>query len=139
MTVGGVGQRLLMVIIHDHSQYLLSFSIIIDRRIFWFSYSNLSQDYRTIYTTYPICLTKSSNKIVAIFLYHVSVFAIKQEKHLTGGGGGCSFNELFFERAGNDRMQSERQDTILAVSIRLRKIRVIELNSWASQHASTGR
>ena len=79
-----------MVIIHDHSQYLLSFSIIIDRRIFWFSYSNLSQDYRTIYTTYPTCLTKSSNKIVAIFLYHVSVFAIKQEKHLTGGGGGAA-------------------------------------------------
>ena len=68
MIAGGLGQRLLVVIIHDHSQCLLSFSITIDRRIFLYSYSNLSQDYRTIYTTHTLSLTKSSNKIACKML-----------------------------------------------------------------------
>ena len=67
--------------IHDRSQCLLSFSITIDRRIFCYIYSNLSQDYRTIYSTHTLFLTKSGNKIAAIFLYRVSAFTIKLGKH----------------------------------------------------------
>ena len=97
---------------YSHSQCLLSFSITIDRQIFAIFILICRRTIVLFAQHVPFFLTKSSNKTASNFFASCVCLCNKIRKTLNGGGS-CTFNELFLERASNDRLQSERQDTTL--------------------------